>query len=158
MLFNPVAQLKDNGGLCFFIIYRQISLGKFTPIFKSEVKRAQSGQFSWNQVQVGTTDLCKDNVENEIKIEFFRSNSSGKHKLLGGAPNVTLAAMREGTSTYQLSKNAGTFLMNNLKIESQHSFLEYVFGGCEIDLSIAVDFTLSNGNPTQPSSLHYFDP
>lgn len=40
VMFNPVATLKDNGGLNFFIIYRQVTLGKYTPIFKSEVKRA----------------------------------------------------------------------------------------------------------------------
>ena len=50
IMFNPVGQLKNNGGLCFFIIYRQISLGKFTPVFKSEVKRAQNGVFNYNQV------------------------------------------------------------------------------------------------------------
>jgi hypothetical protein len=33
-----------------------------------------------------------------------------------------------------------------------------VFGGCDIDLSIAIDFTLSNGQPNNPESLHYFDP
>ena len=32
-----------------------------------------------------------------------------------------------------------------------------MFGGCEIQLSIAIDFTLSNGNPTERSSLHYLD-
>ena len=37
--------------------------------------------------------------------------------------------------------------MMDLKIERKHSFLEYVFGGCCIDLSIAIDFTLSNGAP-----------
>ena len=45
-----------------------------------------------------------------------------------------------------------------MKIEREHSFLDYVIGGCQIDLSIAIDFTLSNGNPRDPSSLHYFDP
>jgi hypothetical protein len=35
--------------------------------------------------------------------------------------------------------------------------LEYVFGGCDIDVNIAIDFTLSNGNPKSPDSLHYFD-
>lgn len=48
--------------------------------------------------------------------------------------------------------------MQGLKIEAKHSFLEYVFGGCEMDLSIAIDFTLSNGDPRQPNSLHFFDP
>lgn len=48
--------------------------------------------------------------------------------------------------------------MQNLKVEAQHSFLEYVFGGCEIDLTLAIDFTLSNGNPRNSNSLHFFDP
>ena len=48
--------------------------------------------------------------------------------------------------------------MVGLKVEAQHSFLEYVFGGCEIDLTIAIDFTLSNGDPRNTNSLHYFDP
>lgn len=37
------------------------------------------------------------------------------------------------------------------------SFLEYVFGGCEINLNIAIDFTLSNGPPTSADSLHCKD-
>ena len=145
VLFTPQAQLKDQN-LNFFIIYTQISLGKFTPVYKSEVRRSQGGKHSFNQVQIGTTDLCKDNVENEIKIEFFRSNSSGKHKLLGHLV-TTLGALKEGNSSFPLSKSAGNLTMENLKIESHHSFLEYIFGGCEVELSIAIDFTLSNGDP-----------
>jgi len=48
--------------------------------------------------------------------------------------------------------------MKNIMFDQKHSFLEYVFGGCDIDLSIAIDFTLSNGQPSHPESLHYFDP
>ena len=39
----------------------------------------------------------------------------------------------------------------------RHTFLEYIFGGCEIQLSIAIDFTLSNGHPSDSDSLHYLD-
>ncbi len=38
-----------------------------------------------------------------------------------------------------------------------YSFLDYISNGLEIALSIAVDFTLSNGEPSNPASLHYFD-
>ena len=55
-------------------------------------------------------------------------------------------------------KNKGSLQLSNLKIERQHSFLEYVFGGCEVDLTFAIDFTLSNGDPRERGSLHYFDP
>ena len=30
-----------------------------------------------------------------------------------------------------------------------------MFGGCEIGLHIAIDYTLSNGEVTDPSSLHH---
>jgi hypothetical protein len=44
-----------------------------------------------------------------------------------------------------------------LEIKPRHTFLEYVFGGCEISLAIAIDFTLSNGSPTESDSLHTFN-
>ena len=44
---------------------------------------------------------------------------------------------------------------SKLELTERHSFLEYVFGGCEIGLNIAIDFTGSNGDPKKPSSLHY---
>ena len=43
-------------------------------------------------------------------------------------------------------------------LKKSHSFLDYIFGGCEIGLSIAIDFTLSNGEPSDPTSLHKLDP
>jgi len=33
--------------------------------------------------------------------------------------------------------------------------LEYVAGGCDISLIMAIDFTVSNGNPSSAKSLHY---
>jgi len=35
------------------------------------------------------------------------------------------------------------------------SFVDYLSGGCELELSIAIDFTGSNGDPRQPGTLHY---
>lgn len=39
-----------------------------------------------------------------------------------------------------------------------HSFLDYIRGGCQINLITAVDFTASNGNPMHTNSLHYNGP
>ena len=44
---------------------------------------------------------------------------------------------------------------SELELRKRHSFLEYVFGGCEIGLQIAIDFTGSNGDPSHSRSLHY---
>lgn len=36
--------------------------------------------------------------------------------------------------------------------------MDYLRGGLQLNLSIAIDFTGSNGIPTSPTSLHYMDP
>ncbi|XP_067144460.1 copine-3-like isoform X2 [Centruroides vittatus] len=36
-----------------------------------------------------------------------------------------------------------------------YSFLDYIFGGTQINFTVAIDFTGSNGNPADPGSLHY---
>lgn len=57
------------------------------------------------------------------------------------------------------AKEKGKFKLTlpRLEIKPRHTFLEYVFGGCEISLAIAVDFTQSNGDPKKRDSLHYLD-
>ena len=36
--------------------------------------------------------------------------------------------------------------------------LQFIAGGLEISLVVAIDFTGSNGDPSMPESLHYVDP
>ena len=42
-----------------------------------------------------------------------------------------------------------------LEIKERATFLDYIFGGCQIGLAVAVDFTGSNGDPSRSNSLHY---
>lgn len=35
------------------------------------------------------------------------------------------------------------------------SFVDYISGGCELELATAIDFTGSNGDPRKPGTLHY---
>ena len=37
------------------------------------------------------------------------------------------------------------------------TFLDYIRGGLKLHLVVAVDFTTSNGKPTDPNSLHFID-
>ena len=40
------------------------------------------------------------------------------------------------------------------RIAQSMNFLDYVYGGCEINLSVAIDFSLANLNPQDANSLH----
>ena len=56
------------------------------------------------------------------------------------------------------AKGGKSIEIKNFKIEDRVSFLDYIFGGCEIGVHVAIDFTLSNGNISSPNSLHYLNP
>jgi hypothetical protein len=56
--------------------------------------------------------------------------------------------------TIQLGSGGNTA---NISIEKakNYTFLDYLRGGMQINLTVAIDFTGSNGDPTKPFSLHY---
>ncbi|GCB70353.1 hypothetical protein scyTo_0008554 [Scyliorhinus torazame] len=55
-------------------------------------------------------------------------------------------------------KNSGIVILNLCKIHKMHSFLDYIMGGCQIQFTVAIDFTASNGDPRNSCSLHYIHP
>ena len=65
--------------------------------------------------------------------------------------------MREYQITDKRQRALDNHMMTftKLQLQKRHTFLEYVFGGCEIGLNIAIDFTGSNGDPASTRSLHY---
>lgn len=148
--------MKINGeiqssGPVFFIIWKFLQPGQYKPVFKSEIKHQQRGIQDWNEVQLDTQTLCNNDPKQEIKFDFYRSETSGDHKHLG----TTYSSLNE------LKNQTNMGFKNNsvkvLKYEQRRTvnFLEYVFGGCNINLSIAIDFTASNGDPKSPGSLHF---
>jgi hypothetical protein len=38
------------------------------------------------------------------------------------------------------------------------TFVDYISGGCQLNLCVAIDFTGSNGDPRKPGTLHYIHP
>jgi len=49
-------------------------------------------------------------------------------------------------------------VLSHVIVQKRVSFLDYIFGGCEISLQVAIDFTASNGGIDQPGSLHFMNP
>ena len=56
------------------------------------------------------------------------------------------------------SKKPGQLILDKFSAFNKPTFVDYLRGGLELNMIIAVDFTASNGSPLQPSSLHYMDP
>jgi hypothetical protein len=60
-------------------------------------------------------------------------------------------------------KLASTQISPNVRVTpsasvGQHTFVDYVAGGCQLNVVTAIDFTGSNGDPRIPGTLHYLHP
>ncbi|KAI3820632.1 hypothetical protein L1987_08180 [Smallanthus sonchifolius] len=153
---------------CFLVISKYVDSGAIIPICRTEVLKDNLNP-EWkpvflNMSQVGSKD-------SPLIIECFNFNSNGKHDLLGKAQKSLaelekLSFSKQGENLFlpiTIGKgHQSKVLKSQLFVEKfsesvQHTFLDYFFGGCEMNFMVAIDFTASNGNPRLPDSLHYID-
>lgn len=124
---------------------------------------------TWKPFNISLQKLCANNYDLRLKIACYDYDDDGGHDLIGEF-YTTMAEMATA-ETLKLQwecinpkkqkkkkgyKNSGIILLNSIQTYKVPSFLDYIMGGCQINFTVGIDFTASNGNPTQPSSLHYF--
>ena len=99
-----------------------------------------------------------------ILFQLYDHHNSGKLDLIGGFEFSLQKITEEGQKVFEMidskkkKKIPGQINVSNIQITKVYSFLDYISGGCQINLLIAVDFTGSNGHPSSPTSLHYINP
>ena len=127
---------------------------------------------SWRPFAVSVGKLCAtlDKAADEFKIEVFDWDSDGGHDLIGSL--VTTFADLEANSGTPVSlvnekkkakkgssyKDSGQLVAETVRLEKVHSFLDFIQNGTNLNFTVAVDFTGSNGDPRETSSLHYNHP
>ena len=152
--------------ILFFTILRSKTAdsSEMIPVYQSEGTKNVGGVYKWNSVHMLSSIMLKNDPNRLMQIQLHKwyiyiyiyRRPNGKHKLLGTTEG-SFGQMCMDKPKWVI-KNYGEILIERMEIEEKHSFLDYIFGGCNIALLTAIDYTASNGKPNLPSSLHYFDP
>jgi len=66
-------------------------------------------------------------------------------------------SLQQGVSKMSLSAPVPMPASNKAPFASRPNFVDYVSGGCELNVVIGIDFTGSNGDPRKPGTLHHID-
>ncbi|XP_042175084.1 copine-4 isoform X3 [Oncorhynchus tshawytscha] len=92
-------------------------------------------------------------------LEIFRMNDDDTLQLVHRTETV-MNNLNPVWKTFKTSLNSLCSGDHDrpLKIIKMHSFLDYIMGGCQIQFTVAIDFTASNGDPHNSCSLHYIHP
>ncbi|XP_042060284.1 protein BONZAI 1-like isoform X1 [Salvia splendens] len=153
----------------FLVISKATEHGILVPICKTEVRK-NDHEPKWNPIFLSIQQV--GNKDSPLLIECFNFNSNGKHDLLGklqkslaelerlhsaGSVENLFIPMSVGKN-HQCKVLKSQLIVDKYSETIQHTFLDYLAGGYELNFMVAVDFTASNGNPRLPDSLHYIDP
>ncbi|XP_065898772.1 copine-9-like [Dysidea avara] len=128
----------------------------------------------WTPFTRPIQSLCNGDWDRLIQFRVYDWNKSGVHKLIGetsctlrklttqqiGEKVTELALINPELKAKKGSRyhDSGILHFANVSYTASFTFIDYIKGGCSINLMVAIDFTSSNGKPINPNSLHYNDP
>jgi copine 5/8/9 len=147
----------------FLIISKKDQHGNLTAVHRTEVIKYTLNP-TWLPFAVPLQKLCNGNYDLPLNFECRDWDRDGSHDFIGSF-DTTLNEMLRGKKQHQLINqrktkkrkyvNSGVLHCLNCQVERVPSFLDFIRGGCEINMMVAVDFTASNGKVNNPKSLHY---
>jgi hypothetical protein len=125
---------------------------------------------AWKPFSISVRALCQGDKNRDFIIECFDYDNDGGHDLIGIA-TATVNKLASGDITElelinekkkakkgKKYKNSGILRFELAKLEQEYTFLDFIHGGLELEFTVSVDFTASNGAVTVPSSLHFCNP
>lgn len=154
----------------FLVFLRCNEDNRFTVCEKTEVVKKNDNP-DWRRKEYSVQKLCNGDRDRTIKVEVYDYHQNGSHNLLGefqtsvnrlengvGSENVYECVHPEKRGKKKKYKNSGLINLTYFKFHKNYSFVEYLRGGLDMNFVVAIDFTGSNGNPSQSTSLHYIHP
>ncbi|KAI4825429.1 hypothetical protein KUCAC02_021109 [Chaenocephalus aceratus] len=136
----------------FLVFYRSNEDGSYTICHKTEVVKNNLDPV-WQAFKIPVRALCNGDYDRSIKVEVYDWDRDGGHDFIGDF-STRYREMSRSQSQFHVYE---VTLLSCL-VDTELSFLDYIRGGTQINFTVAIDFTASNGNPSQPTSLHYMSP
>ncbi|KAM9445059.1 copine-9 isoform 1-T1 [Clarias gariepinus] len=154
----------------FLVFYRSNEDGTFTICHKTEVIKNTLNPV-WQPFTIPVRALCNGDYDRTVKIDVYDWDRDGSHDFIGEF-TTSYRELSRGQSQFNVYEvlnpkkkgrkkkyiNSGTVTLLSFKVESEYTFVDFIRGGTQLNFTVAIDFTASNGNPAQPTSLHYMSP
>ncbi|XP_065097289.1 copine-1 isoform X2 [Paramisgurnus dabryanus] len=154
----------------FLEFFKQGEDGKWQLVYRTEVIKNNLNP-SWKKFTVSLHTFCNGDINKPIKVTCYDKDEDTSSDMIGEFTCTTAKLLEAKDNAVEFDcihpdkqkkkknyKNSGVVRIKYCKLEAQYSFLDYVMGGCQINFTVGIDFTGSNGDPRSPDSLHYLSP
>ncbi|XP_068014620.1 copine-3 isoform X2 [Melanerpes formicivorus] len=151
--------------------HKQTGDGNWVMVHRTEVIKNNLNPV-WRPFKISLNSLCYSDMDKSIKVECYDYDGDGSHDLIGSF-QTTMSKLKEASRSSPVEfecinekkrqkkksyKNSGIVSIKRCEIIVECTFLDYIMGGCQLNFTVGIDFTGSNGDPRSPDSLHYLSP
>jgi hypothetical protein len=147
----------------YFVIAKPgMDAGEYVDVLKSEVIKKNLNPV-WQEQRI---PLRRLGIK-PLRLEVSDQDNDGSHDLIGYA-TITIDDLLSKRQSIPIVhpptkpkytkaeyKCSGYVDVVSAEVKRSFGFTDYIAGGCQIQLVLAVDFTGSNGDPNIPNTLHY---
>lgn len=150
-----VNEFDEKGGL-IFKLFRNRSLGEFVEVYESgRRKNFPDTGCTWKEFTLPLRQLARNDYERPLKYKVYRSRAGGKVQTYLAECEFNVLQLRDTTKPINCMKKLN--LIGNVEILkfqefNKYTFLDYIYGGMNIQLYLAIDLTKGNGE------LHHYNP
>ena len=145
----------------YVLISRVSETGKDLPVFRTAAG-PKSYTYTFKEFEIPASNVGDGNLSTLITVSAMHYSTRKADKLIGSVQNTVSYFIDTAGQPQQLydkeNRKAGSILFNKLALEKKPTFYDYLQSGLQLNLITAIDFTISNGDPSSPYSLHYINP
>uniref|UniRef100_A0A8C8RSK8 Copine family member 9 n=1 Tax=Pelusios castaneus TaxID=367368 RepID=A0A8C8RSK8_9SAUR len=140
----------------FLVFSRSNEDGTFTICHKTEVVKNTLNPV-WQPFSIPVRALCNGDYDRTVKIDVYDWDRDGSHDFIGEFA-TSYRELSRAQSQFTVYEVSPPVTLLSFTLESEFTFVDYIRGGTQLNFTVAIDFTASNGIPSQPTSLHYMSP
>ncbi|ORX52100.1 Copine-domain-containing protein [Piromyces finnis] len=158
----------------YFIVSKKTADGKWLKVYQSTMIRNTLNP-SWPKVDIPLLQLNSGDDKRLLKWDVYDWDKDTDPDYIGGF-EATFEEIKQKKEFELINnkkveksekkkekdgkkyKNSGLLIFNRIDIKEEQSFSCFTLGGTEIAVDFAIDFTGSNGDPDEETSLHYINP
>ena len=146
-----------------FFILKNYNDGKlWRPCYKSNEFRPKNNISILKKIRIDSSFLC-NSLDQNIIMEIYRTKN-----ILYPISYIQFSLNNIKSPLILYNQLCENYINNNDKnnikngllyikheLKKKNTFIDYLQKGININLNIAIDYTISNGKPTEKNSLHY---
>ncbi|ORX82967.1 Copine-domain-containing protein [Anaeromyces robustus] len=122
----------------------------------------------WNNLEISESALINGDPDRKLFFEVYDWDKNSENDLIGTFTTTFSLLIKQKSFMIINEKkkekkgdkyvNSGVLFFKITERPKTLEFVDFPLGGTEILVSFAIDFTASNGQPSEPDSLHYKKP